>query len=247
MHWFRFNDHDSRDYGLYIVSKQIFNRNARNMNFISVPGHDGDIIIDNKSYKNDDCQFVLRLFAKEIYDKNLDFVNALDKVVDWLVQDANYHVFESSYDPGYFRYGCIKSDAVVEQIDHDIANITFTISFKPYRYLWEGNVIHTTTEGVMNLYNPGSVASKPLIKVYPLTTGSFYIKPQDEDYMYFSVSASGIPFYIDSEEMNVYAGSVNMNDKYNSTSFPVLKPGKNTIGITTAITKIEVMPRWRSR
>ena len=45
---------------------------------------------------------------------------------------------------------------------------------------------------------------------------------------------------VDCEEMDVYKGSTNMNNKFTG-SFPVLTSGLNTISSTVAI---EIKPRW---
>ena len=50
---------------------------------------------------------------------------------------------------------------------------------------------------------------------------------------------------IDSEMMSVYRGTTLLNSKAGFDEFPVLNPGDNSISWTGAVTKVEIVPRWR--
>ena len=51
---------------------------------------------------------------------------------------------------------------------------------------------------------------------------------------------------IDSEQMNVYKNTTNMNMYYIGERFPELLIGNNVISLGENAKKIELIPRWRS-
>lgn len=94
-------------------------------------------------------------------------------------------------------------------------------------------------DGATSIYNPTLYTSRPLIRVTgygTLTINSDVI-----------TIASGQTYVdIDSEIQDCYYGTTNKNSKvsFQSNSFPVLKPGVNSISYTGNITKVEITPRW---
>ena len=62
------------------------------------------------------------------------------------------------------------------------------------------------------------------------------------------IAFSGISSYVevDSELMSAYKGETLCNDKILFTRFPELEPGENMIQVSTGISKVEIIPRWRT-
>lgn len=52
MNYFEFNGVRSSDYGLIISSKDIYSAPASDVSFVSVPGRNGDVMIDNNRFLN---------------------------------------------------------------------------------------------------------------------------------------------------------------------------------------------------
>ena len=96
--------------------------------------------------------------------------------------------------------------------------------------------------GTVKVINPEAYASLPYIKI---TAGSGSVSLYIGSKQY---SFTGIDEYVelDSELMSAYKGSTLCNDKILFTSFPVLEPGNNTIQVSSGITKVEIIPRWRT-
>ena len=46
-------------------------------------------------------------------------------------------------------------------------------------------------------------------------------------------------------DRSVYRGTTLLNSKAGFDEFPVLDPGDNSISWTGAVTKVEIVPRWR--
>lgn len=245
MHHFNFNGEDSRTFGVYILSKTVFNKPARSVSFISVPGRDGDIIADSGgNYSNLQLSLKLRMFAKSItQNKENDFEFAYQQVMWWLSQSANYARYSDSYEPNYYRLACIMSGIKAEQIRDDVMDFEIVMSCKPYKYCFAGDKKITLLSGG-KIYNPENYASKPYMKITPSDgTTDFSIAVNGGVYSFYQ--ADGY-VEIDSEEMNVFKGTVNKNNDYAATSFPTFISGKNNIAFLGNITQIEIIPRWRS-
>ena len=243
IHNFSFDGKDSRDYNVYFVGKKNWQKPERDVEAIHVPGRNGDIIIDKGCYKNYDDTITLRLFSQLITgDYEADFYNAFQNVKEWLKVDGAYHQLIESYNPDYYREVRIISFACA-QADKDIADITLQLDCKPYiRRISGDDIIEITSAGT--LFNPESEESAPYFKLFAVSgETSFQLIVNGSRYSFYTVDGY---VEIDSESMNVFKGQTNKNNDYAATSFPMLRPGKNTISHTGGISKIEVIPRWRT-
>ena len=243
LHYFNYDGQDSRDYGLYIVSQNAFDRPQRDVSFISVPGHDGDIVIDNGGYKNLKLTLTLRLIAEKVENDINDLQFSYWKAMNWLQQTATYKRLTLSYDGRYYREACICSG-----INEDVLDFTVTFSCKPFRKSFEGDKKIIITAGE-TFFNPEAFPSKPYMKITPADgTQDFTIGVHKSAnyYDYYSFYRADEYVEIDSETMNVFKGNINKNNDYAAVSFPEFKPGTNTIAFVGNIASIEIIPRWRT-
>lgn len=261
MHYFSFNGQDSRDFNLYITSKNVFDKPERDVTFVQVSGRSGDLIIDNGKYNNLDLKLSLRLFIDNYGEPdNVAFYRCYDRVAEWLSQTAAYCVYTDSYNPEYYRMACIYGGLTVTQRRKDIADLELKLNCKPHKFSFAGNdtISHSNlgTGSSFTITNPGNEISLPIIRIYTsmpydaevddTINNAFMIRNSagvGESYTVTNIVNSCI---IDSEMMNVYAGTVNKNRNYLNDTFPVLYPGKNTIYSVTNISRIDIVPRWRS-
>ena len=218
LHYFNYDGQDSRDYGLYIVSQNAFDKPQRDVSFISVPGHDGDIVIDNGGYKNLKLTLMLRLIAEKIENDINDLQFSYWKAMNWLQQTATYKKLILSYDGRYYREACICSGIKAVKKYEDVLDFTVTFSCKPYRKSFEGDKKIIITAGE-TFFNPEAFPSKPYMKIIP---------------------ADG------TQNFTVFKGNINKNNDYAATSFPEFKPGTNSIAFIGNIASIEIIPRWRT-
>jgi len=115
----------------------------------------------------------------------------------------------------------------------------FPLTFicEPFRYMRNVETITMTTLGKVT--NPGSVFSRPIIKVYgtgnqTLTVGSALTK--------LNILAGHLT--LDSALMECYQGDVAQNNQMQGP-FPVFDMGETKITWSSGISKIEIEPRWR--
>lgn len=249
IHHFSYNGKDSRRFGVYITDKTAYDKPERDISMIQVPGRNGDLIVDNGGYKNLSVKYDLRIAADNIRGINNpdDFSHAFEKAANWLQPTNNYFVLEDSYNPGYYRMGCIKSAISVKTKHPLIADFSVTFSCKPYRYRVESEEIEITENTTIN--NEENAESLPLIRVY---TNVVYDSETETDH-YFSIGdntfhVKNINGYvdIDSDMMNVFKGTTAMNNNYYSDTFPSLMPGSNVVALLQNVSKLVITPRWRA-
>lgn len=251
VHFFEYNGIDSRDLGVYIRTKQAYDKPQRDMSIISVPGRDGDLVIDNGSYKNLDMTLGLRLIVPQLSgDKVTSFNYAYNKVVEWLRPTANYNVYTDSYDPDYYRYACVKSALKVTQKRYDVADFSVTFSCKPYKYAFNGDAAITLSGGAFfTVENPENTESLPLMRIF---NNLEYDSTADITHIFtindinYTIKNFQSPIDLDCETMNLYKGANNKNNLYLSATFPKLVPGTNTIYLTQNVSQIRLYPRWRA-
>lgn len=247
INWFSYNGRDSREFPIYITSKNSFDKPERDISIVEVPGRNGDIIIDNGKFKNLKIDYGLKFVAENFTGwDNYDFISSYNKISEWLKPTAEYYNLTDSYDPNYYRKACLKSSIKLKQLHYDIGAFNVSFSCKPYRYRFDGeNVIELTGNATIN--NPESEFSLPLIRVTPISSGdvTFKITAQNGFLTFLIMNVDGY-VDIDSEAMNVYKGSDNYNNNYVQSTFPKLTPGENTIEFISNVQSIRIKPRWRT-
>lgn len=230
MNYISFNNQSSADFGLYVAEKDIYSAPAYDQQFVSVPGRNGDVVIDNGRYNNADVSYTC-------YCKNLSANVSHIKL--WLCQPG-YFKLTDSYDPLYFRYAAFASKLKIDEMLRNVGKAQLVFNCKPFRYSLSGQN-RTTLTASGTIRNPESFASLPYIKI----TGSGAVTLNIGSKAY---SFTSIPTYleVDSELMCCYKGSTLYNNRIGFTEFPVLLPGNNNISWTGSVSKVEIIPNWRT-
>lgn len=225
--WLTFDGVSTKDFGVYINGAGTYNAPARNREVISVPGRNGDLIIDNGRYENTDV--VYHAFIYRNFSVNVEGLRNL------LLSRTGYRRIEDTYHPNEFRMGVYNGDFsadVVEWLEAGEFDLTFNC--KPQRFLKSGEDAMTITANTTILNDTGQTA-KPLLRVYG--AGTFSCNSKN-----FMISSSDVYTDIDCDIMDAYKGTLNKN-QYVSGIFPELVPGENSISIGT-VSSIELIPRW---
>ena len=217
------------DYGLYISGHGTFNAPARKVSYVSVPGRNGNLTLDEGCYENTEVTYVS--FIPEGMKLNTQGLR------NFLMQKAGYRRLEDTYHPDEYRLGRYVQGLEVEPSEKHVA-ATFPLVFdcKPQRYLKDGeHAIEVSTGAV--LHNPEDMIALPLIRVYG--AGSFNING------YAGTVSSGAAYTdIDCETQEAYMGTTSRNSALSLTNgFPKLTPGDNAITFS-GFSKVEITPRW---
>ena len=225
---------NSLDLCLLIKSKQSYDAPARDKTLKSVPGRNGDLIIDNGRYKNIQIKYTLSILRQG----NITFEDLADKIKDWLLVDNGYDVLWDSYDPRYYRIATVTSGFTLSKELKDVGEFGITFNCKPMRYAYDGQGKISLPSSGGSIYNPYSYNSAPYMKIYGSGNISVHINNQ-------TVNIDNVDEYIeiDSETMLAHKGLISKNNDM-SGDFPVFVPGENAIEFTGTVTGADIVPRW---
>lgn len=200
------------------LSKPIAKRRVESQ---SIPGRNGDLLIDEGVYDNYTQQYTIYWLPS----------TPLASVSQWLNQSGYVKLVDSDL-PEYYRM--VQVSGPINPVNHRDCYMEASISFncKPQWFLVSGDVVTTVTSAT-TIANPTTEYSRPLIKVYG--TGNGILKVNGKNITLTAISTS---ITLDSELMEASA-----NNKM-SGNFPILKPGNNTIDWSGEITKLDITPRW---
>lgn len=124
---------NSADYGVWLTGSGTFGAPERDIEYVSVPGRNGDLALDNGRYEN----------IEVTYPANIptDFGNKLEAFRAALCRQRGYQRLEDSYHPDEYRLGVFGSG-----MDPDVIPLNrggdFKLAFtcKPQRFLKSGEL-----------------------------------------------------------------------------------------------------------
>lgn len=231
---FWFDGKCSADFGIVASGVNVFNAPERDVEKVTVPGRDGDLILDCGSLKNISVQYPIS-FSR-------DFPERAAAAKNWLLSAYGYRRLTDSYDPECFRLAAFSGP-----IDFDTpfksrtGESTLTFDCKPQLFLKSGEypqrfIVPTV---LFNSYFP----SLPLIHVYG--TGDGTITIGDITVQLFSM-VDTITLDCDLQDAYRERNGIleNLNGHISAPEFPVLQPGPNKITWSGGVERVEIIPRW---
>lgn len=239
MNYFVYKGICSSDMGLRIESKNVFSAPKYEVDFLSIPGRDGDLIAGSGRFPNVQVTYSVFLPAKTITELS----QKITAVKAWLyTQPDRYHLLSDTYDTRFFRYGVFNGKLAIEDVMNRIGVFTISFSCKPFRYNTEGQEEVTFTE-TTTLLNPTAFNSAPYIRINGSGKLSLTIQSAYNNRTWIFEKVEG---YIesDSELMNFYKDTEPKNDTVSGDGFPILYPDENILAYTGAVESITVIPRW---
>ena len=213
----------SLDKNIMVNKLPNFERADANIEKIIIPGRDGFLTQDDGTYSG----------TVKTCECSLDNGN-IDDVCSWLAGSGEV-IFSNEPDKIYKATIINKIPfAKIIPIFH-----TFIIQFEcqPHKYNIDNNLITLTSPST--IYNPSTINSKPIIKIYG--TGSIMLNINGNIIVLTNVSNYVV---IDSELLDSYKDTVLKNNDM-SGDFPVFQAGKNVINWTGSVVKIELTTNWR--
>lgn len=153
---------DSSDYGIYISGEGAYNAPERNVEFVKVPGRNGDIAIDQGRYENIKVTYP----AMVLEDDQEHFREKLSEFRNAILSQKGYQRLEDSYHPDEFRMGVYHDGLEVSEILTLAQGGNFELIFncKPQRWLIDGDYPIPVDSGDV-LLNPTLLESRPLLEV----------------------------------------------------------------------------------
>ena len=225
---FTFNGQSTADYGLLVTGRTVFGSPNRKVEKYSVPGRNGDIIVELGGFDN-----YIVAYDVAVIDS---FATNARSIVNWLLSSNGYMRLEDTYDTSCYRLGAMYTgiEYLTTALNRE-GQATIQFDCKPQRFLLTGESV-TTLNSSGTITNPSVMASKPLLRVYG--TGKVGINGNE-----ITIKAVDSYVDIDCETLQAYKGSTNCNNDIEVDVFPTLITGSNTITLTD-VTKVEITPRW---
>ena len=239
MGWFSFGGVSSADMinKLYVRKVPNLNRSERKIDVYSVPGRDGDIILSQDAWMNQNQTY-------ECYIGDGDAAAAASELAAWLYSLSGYQELQDGWEPDVFRLAYLSNPLDIESIMGVVGSVDVTFSCVPKRFLVSGKTpIALAATGTIT--NPTAFAAKPLIKVTGTIDGEGTLTCGGKT---MGITFPVATFLIDCETCQAYAedGTAFYNTSI-SGQFPEIPSGAQTFGITGDITSVEITPRWFKR
>lgn len=207
----------------------------RKQSAISVPGRNGDLLLQQQAYSNYIQGYDIYLSGPRNNSKLPDVARA---VAAWL-NVGGYRKLVDDYTPGSYRMAFFQGPMDLENTFNLYGRTTIEFNCKPQRFLNSGDTAQTISTSGGTITNPTAFNAKPLITVY----GSGAATLQVGEYV-CTLSSIDESITLDSDTENAYKGTTNLNSKVTIPDFPELAPGDNEITWTGGITSVEIIPRW---
>lgn len=221
----------SRDFGIYISGSGAFNAPERDVESISIPGRNGDLILDNGRFYNITVTYPAFIHR--------DFQRQARAARDWLLASSGYQRLEDTYNPELFRFARFSGPMDFDtRFQNSGGELTLAFDSKPQRFLKSGEQPLTLTADA-ELRNPTSYPSLPRITVYGAGAGALNVAGT-----VITISEIDEFLTLDSDIQDAYKGIQNKNSTVSLDEFPALPAGVSELSFSGGIEKIEIIPRW---
>lgn len=154
--YFTFGQFDSRDFGVYISGEGTYNAPARVYDVISVPGRNGDLLIDRGKFENISVKYPAFIAGDNFRSNLAEFRSAM-------LSGVGYARLIDTYHPDEFRLAYYGDPIeMTARKQNDGAEFDIVFNCKPQRFLLSGETPVT--------YPPGATTKNLL--VYPYYTST---------------------------------------------------------------------------
>lgn len=153
-----FNGVDSRDYGVYITGAAVFDAPARAVEFITIPGRNGEYALDHGRWENIEVSYPAGMFA----DNEADFAQGISEFRNAISSQVGYQRLEDDYNPGEYRLAVYTGGLEVDPADLKAGEFTIKFTCKPQRFLTTGETPVSLQSGD-TITNPTPYNAKPLL------------------------------------------------------------------------------------
>lgn len=238
INYFIFNGESSLDYGVYIGGQGTYNAPQRDIKKVSIPGRNGDLIMDNGRFLNIQVSYPI-VVMDEFRDKT-------DAIRAWLSKPVTYARLEDTYHPDEYRMAILTGGIQFEtSAFNKTGKAVVTFDCKPERFLKSGEYPISVLNGG-DIWNPTMFSSKPLIHVAMTQTASSSGTITIGNQTITLTDITGGYVDIDCALMDCFAGATNMNSKVSvgNKGFPTLPPGKTGFTTTGEVDRLEITGRW---
>lgn len=173
-----FDGEDSRDYGIYITGKAVYNAPQRAVEMISIPNRNGAFALDKGYFENIEVTYPAGIFA----DNETNFAEAISDFRNFLCSRKGYVRLSDEYNPGEYRMAVYKSGLEVSPTQLRAGEFEITFDCKPQRFLTSGEdeitigqwgETQTVSGSIATFEGNGATGIKSLVaEINPIQAGS---------------------------------------------------------------------------
>lgn len=227
----KFNGKELTDFNIDILSDLTFSAPAHDVEFMEVPGVDGDIAISNNRLKSFDRSFPFVMRSKTSIEKDFQ------ELSDFLKQDDGWHDLEWIGSDGFVYQAMYHEQVDLGRIVNTLGKGVLNFRMKPVKHL-KTSLVEVDLGSSIN--NPYKRTAKPKLTIkgsgnMTINIGSSILKLQNID--------GGVIVDSKSETITDLTGKRSQYDKLVSYPFPVIGQGNNIVTKTGSITSIKIIPR----
>ncbi|MBQ1760677.1 MAG: hypothetical protein IIZ94_13465 [Prevotella sp.] len=128
---FTFDGKSTREFGVYITGKGVFNAPERAVEMISIPGRDGEYALDQGHFNNIEVTYRAGIVA----DSTTDFAEAISNFRNWLASREGYCRLTDEYNTEEYRMAVFKNAIALEHEGLLTGEFDVTFDCKPQRFL----------------------------------------------------------------------------------------------------------------
>lgn len=223
----------STDFGITVDGASAFNAPERDIETFSIAGRNGDLIVDNKRYKNIPVSYPSGITHE--FKTNAERARAF-----FLARSSNYYRLTDSYDTEHFRLGRYSGGMeFTPTVLSRSGKMQLTFDCKPQRFLVSGEMAQVCTNGEI-ISNLTAFDAAPIISIIGAMAGAeLHVNGRTIGIVEDVSRAS-----IDCDLMECFNGASNLNNSIQCDNFPVLSPGNNVITWSGEISTVSLIPRW---
>ena len=230
--WFIWNNRNSYAEGLWISKLPPIIRAPERYDEIQVPGRAGSLIM-----LEDDEDAIYDRYEKEVTVTAPNTL-ALQRILDWLSGSGEV-IFSNESDKVY--KGRIVSDVKFSRIDNTMVQAKVRFYVEPFKYERYPAKSKATLTANGTIYNPGSVSSRPLVKITKSSAASDLTVTIGTMAMVFKSFTGTIT--VDCDANIITSGTSIWTGKFTG-DFWKIPVGSVNVTRSAACT-IEIEPRWR--
>lgn len=234
---FVFNGEDSRDYHLYIENNVSFPSPEADVELVEVIGRDGELAIDHERYKG--VEFSLPVIVRPPANVRLD--QLATEISSWIKGDIGWKPLYLGERSEYEYVALAHSAFDIQRTIMNFGRTVIRFRLKPYKYRRRQSLSEITNG--TTLVNYENTKAQPLIKIM----GDGDINLLNNGKPWLSLRSVQGTISVDTELQTVYSGDrMEYKKMLVGTGFPTLGKGRNEITWSGAVSKVEMLPRWRS-
>lgn len=151
----------SSDYGIYISGEALYDAPKRDVEAVTVPGRNGEIMLDKGRWQNITVTYPAFTYSPTY----ASFISSIATFRNAIASKVGYQRLEDTFNTGEYRMGAFVDGVDINPIMYN-SGATFNLVFncKPQRFLTAGESEQSITSGG-TITNPTAYDASPLIKV----------------------------------------------------------------------------------